>query len=116
MERGHPARQCAQRTEDVAVSAKNCSRYALRRTGCPRSNPATANPHPLLSNLACDETASAFASAQRSAREEDKAQNDVNDVIHLAEHQQRADIEHMFRASAQEPAANTQQQIDESKK
>ncbi len=33
------------------------------------------------------EKALAVSSAERSAREEDDAQNDVKDVIHLAEHQ-----------------------------
>ncbi len=39
----------------------------------------------------------------------------MKDVIRLAEHQQRADGEHVVGTCAQEPAADTQQKIDEAK-
>ena len=54
-----------------------------------------------------------FASAQRPAGEERHAHYDMDDVIHLAKHQERADIEHMISAGAQEPAAQAQRQIDQ---
>ena len=57
-----------------SLSAKDCSRLALRDR---------------MSALRLDEpqTTSAVASAHRSAGNEDYAESDVNDVIHLAEHQ-----------------------------
>jgi len=48
-------------------------------------------------------------SAQRSTGEEDHAEQDMDDVVHLTQHQQRADIEHMIGAGTQEPAANAEQ-------
>src|SRR6266404_9664033 len=65
-----------------------------------------------------DEELLALTSAQGSAGEEDDPQQDMNDVIHFAKHQQRAgarNIEHMFRAHPQEPAADAQQKIDKAK-
>src|SRR5947209_648768 len=54
---------------------------------------------------------SAFASTQHSAREENDSQENVDDVIHFAEHEQCADIEHMLRPRAQKPTAHSQQQV-----
>ena len=48
------------------------------------------------------------AFSQRSAGEENNSQQDVDDVIHCAEHQQRADIKHVVGTGAQEPAAYAQ--------
>jgi hypothetical protein len=37
MERGHPVRQRAQHAQRHRILVPRCSRFALRRTGCPRS-------------------------------------------------------------------------------
>ena len=54
-----------------------------------------------------------FALTQRPTGEERYAHNHVDDVIHLAEHQERAEVELMAGASAQEPSAQTQRQINQ---
>ena len=64
--------------------------------------------------LVFEKPKSAVAAAQCPARQEDHAQQNVDDVIDFAEHQQRADIEHVIGARAQKPTADSQQQINNS--
>src|SRR5207302_7546876 len=55
------------------------------------------------------------SSAQRSTGQEDHTEQNMDDVIDFAEHQERAECEHVIGARAQEPTAYSQQQIDNSK-
>jgi len=55
-----------------------------------------------------------LAAAQRTACQKDYAQQDVDDVIDFAEHQQRAHIEHVIGASSHKPSHDTEQQVNNS--
>ncbi len=84
MERGHHARQCARRTHGNWWSRNVALRAQADRMSAFRSDGRQTHP-PFALNFA-EKIASAISSAQHSSRQEDDSEQDVNDVIHLAEH------------------------------